>query len=71
VHGECGTVHLVTRKALEDKDLVTYVSGEDHYDLTELGITEACRLQAERQARSAKASRKVTQSRPQQAAMSP
>jgi hypothetical protein len=55
------TVHLATRKALEDKDLVTYVPGKDHYDLTDLGITEACRLQAERQARSAKASRKVTQ----------
>jgi hypothetical protein len=52
------TVHLATRKALEDKDLVTYVPGEDHYDLTELGITEACRLQVERQARSAQASRK-------------
>jgi hypothetical protein len=54
-------VHLATRKALEDKDLVTYVPGEDYYDLTELGIAEAYRLQAERQARSAKASRKVTQ----------
>jgi hypothetical protein len=63
------TVHLATRKALENKDLVTYVPGEDHYDLTELGITEACRLQAERQARSAKASReshtKAGHNRPQ------
>jgi hypothetical protein len=54
-------LHLATRRALEAKDLVTYVPGADHYDLTQLGITEARRLQAERQARSAKASRKVAQ----------
>jgi len=54
------TVHLATRKALENNDLVTYVPGEDHYDLTELGLTEACRFQAERQARSARRHAKVT-----------
>ena len=61
------TVHLATRKALEDKDLVTYVPGEDHYDLTERGITEARRLQGER---SVRYHGKVTESRPHQAAAS-
>jgi hypothetical protein len=48
------TVHLATRKALEAKDLVRYVAGAEYYDLTELGATEARRLQAERQVRSAR-----------------
>jgi hypothetical protein len=44
-------LHLATRKALEAKDLVTFVPGADYYDLTELGVEEARRLQAERSAR--------------------
>jgi hypothetical protein len=47
-------LHSATRKALEEKYLVAYVVGADYYDLTELGVTEARRLQAERQARSAR-----------------
>jgi hypothetical protein len=41
-------LHLSTRKALQAKGLVIFVPGADYYDLTELGVTEARRLQAER-----------------------
>jgi len=54
-------LHLATRKALEIKNLVVYVVGANYYDLTELGATEARRLQAEQQARSdSRHHRKVT-----------
>jgi hypothetical protein len=41
-------LHLSTRKALQAKGLVIFVPGADYYDLTELGVTEARRLQVER-----------------------
>jgi len=47
-------LHSATRNALETKGLAVYVLGADHYHLTELGLSEARRLQAERQARSAR-----------------
>jgi hypothetical protein len=46
-------LHSATRNALETKGLAVYVLGTDYYDLTDLGVSEARRLQAERQARSA------------------
>jgi hypothetical protein len=39
---------------LQAKGLVIFVSGADYYDLTELGVTEARRLQVERRARSSR-----------------
>jgi hypothetical protein len=48
-------IHLMVRRALVKKGLLTFVS-LDHYALTELGATEARRLQAEQASRK---SRKV------------
>ena len=47
-------VHLAVRRALIKKGLLTFVS-LDHYDLTELGVMEARRLQAERAERASRA----------------
>jgi tetratricopeptide (TPR) repeat protein len=48
---------LETAQALEAKDLVIFVPGADNYDLTELGVAEVRRLQAERAERAVRASR--------------